>query len=58
LKVSCPQLAQKEIVKHLSQSLGESYHVISNGYIQLDGYEKESGMPFDVVVKARLFIHS
>jgi hypothetical protein len=48
---SLGQLAQKEIVKHLSQSLGESYHVISNGYIQLDGYEKESGMPFDVVVK-------
>ena len=48
---SLGQLAQKEIVSHLSQSLGENYSVISNGYIELDGYEKENGMPFDVVVE-------
>lgn len=48
---SLGQLAQKEIVKYLSQALDENYHVVSNGYIQLDGYEKEAGMPFDVVVK-------
>jgi len=47
---SLGQLAQKEIVKHLSQSLGEDYNVISNGYIELNGYEKENGMPFDIVV--------
>lgn len=48
---SLGQLAQKEIVKYLTQSLGESYRVISNGYIELEGYDKESGMPFDVVVE-------
>jgi len=48
---SLGQLAQQEIVKHLSQSLGDSYQVISNGYIVLDGYEKEGGMPFDIVVE-------
>jgi len=48
---SLGQLAQQEIVKHLAQSLGGNYRVISNGYIALDGYEKESGMPFDIVVE-------
>ena len=48
---SLGQLAQKEIVNHLSQSLGKDYHVISNGYIELNGYAKEGGMPFDVVVE-------
>jgi hypothetical protein len=48
---SLGQLAQKEIVSYLSQSLGGDYSVISNGYIELDGYEKENGMPFDVVVE-------
>ncbi len=48
---SLGQLAQQEIIKYLSQSLGENYRVISNGYIALDGYEKESGMPFDIVVE-------
>jgi len=47
---SLGQLAQQEIVKHLSQSLGGNYRVVSNGYIALDGYKKESGMPFDIVV--------
>jgi len=44
------QLAQKEIVSYLSDSLGKDYIVVSNGYIQLDGYDKNNGMPFDVVV--------
>ncbi|MDM8546793.1 restriction endonuclease [Candidatus Venteria ishoeyi] len=48
---SLGQLAQQEIVKHLSESLGYNYCVISNGYIALDGYKKESGMPFDIVVE-------
>lgn len=47
---SLGQLAQQEIVKYLSKSLGDNYRVISNGYITLDGYKKESGMPFDIVV--------
>lgn len=37
---SLGQLAQKEIVNHLSRSLGKDYRVISNGYIELDGYAK------------------
>lgn len=44
------QLAQKEVVKFLKNSLGRKYKVVSNGYIPLEGYNKESGMPFDVVV--------
>lgn len=48
---SLGQLAQQEIVNHLSQSLGDNYRVVSNGYIVLNGYEKESGMPFDIVVE-------
>lgn len=48
---SLGQLAQKEIVEHLSHSLSGSYSVISNGCIQLDGYDKDGGMPFDIVVK-------
>ncbi|MBN4063266.1 hypothetical protein JYT79_00640 [Cardiobacterium sp. AH-315-I02] len=48
---SLGQLAQQEIVKHLSKSLGDNYRVVSNGYIALDGYKKESGMPFDIVVE-------
>ncbi len=48
---SLGQLAQKEIVEHLSQSLGEGYRVINNGSIKLDGYDKKGGMPFDIVVK-------
>ena len=48
---SLGQLAQREIVEHLSQSLGGDYRVICNGYIQLDGYDKDNGMPFDIVVE-------
>ncbi len=45
------QLAQKEIVEFLNISLGSEYKVISNGYIPLEGYDKASGMPFDIVVE-------
>ncbi|MBL4759454.1 MAG: DNA cytosine methyltransferase [Mariprofundaceae bacterium] len=38
---SLGQLAQKEVVSHLTQSLGNGYVVISNGYIDLDGYDKK-----------------
>ncbi len=48
---SLGQLAQKGVVEHLTYSLGASYSVISNGHIQLDGYTKDRGMPFDIVVK-------
>ncbi|WP_019508717.1 hypothetical protein [Pleurocapsa sp. PCC 7319] len=48
---SLGQLAQKEVVNFLSLSLGQDYTVSSNGYIELDGYNKDGGMPFDVVVE-------
>ena len=48
---SLGQLAQKEVVKYLKKSLGKNYNVMSNGKIELDGYDKKGGMPFDVVVK-------
>lgn len=48
---SLGQLAQKEVVAHLRKNLGQGYSVISNGCIQLAGYNKIGGMPFDVVVE-------
>lgn len=48
---SLGQLAQKDVVSFLSKELGPSYNVKSNGYIVLDGYDKDLGMPFDVVVE-------
>jgi hypothetical protein len=48
---SLGQLAQREVVGHLSQSLDEGYRVINNGSIKLNGYDKKSGMPFDIVVE-------
>ncbi len=48
---SLGQLAQKEVVSHLTQSLGNEYVVISNDYIDLDGYDKVGGMPFDIVIE-------
>lgn len=45
------QLAQKEVVKSLQNFLGNDFKIISNGYIKLDGYDKDKGMPFDVVVE-------
>ncbi len=48
---SLGQLAQKQVVSYLKNSLSEEYSVVSNGYIELDGYGKTTGMPFDIVVE-------
>lgn len=48
---SLGQLAQKEVVAYLKNSLPKEYNVVSNGYIQLNGYAKDSGVPFDIVIK-------
>ena len=47
---SLGQFAQKRVVEYLRNSLGEKYEVASNGGIYLNGYSKEGGMPFDIVV--------
>ncbi len=48
---SLGQLAQKKVVSYLKNSLSEEYSVVSNGYIELDGYSKNTGMPFDIVIE-------
>ena len=48
---SLGQLAQSEIVSFLTKELGDKYKVIRNGYINIDGYDKKGGMPFDLVVE-------
>jgi hypothetical protein len=48
---SLGQLAQKEVVDYLKNVLDDTYTIISNGSVVLRGYDKSSGMPFDVVVK-------
>lgn len=48
---SLGQLAQKEIVNYLTNSLNKDITVSSNGTIHLDGYDKDGGMPFDIVVE-------
>ena len=48
---SLGQFAQQEIVAFLSNKLGSDYTVLSNGYIVLEEYDKEGGMPFDIVVE-------
>lgn len=45
------QLAQHEVVEFLSEALDDTYKVYSNGYIELQGYAKAGGMPFDIVVE-------
>lgn len=45
------QLAQAIVCKFLQDDLGGDYRVISNGAIKLKGYDKDSGMPFDVVIE-------
>lgn len=47
---SLGQLAQKEVANYLTKSLGEAFTVSSNGTINLSGYDKDRGMPFDIVV--------
>jgi len=45
------QLTQQNVVQVLTEKLGKEFDVVSNGTIKLNGYEKDSGMPFDVVIK-------
>jgi hypothetical protein len=45
------QIAQGIVFDFLGKYLKEGYRVKSNGRIVLDGYEKEGGMPFDIVVE-------
>lgn len=47
---SLGQLAQTEIVEFLETQLGDNYTIKRNGTIQLAGYDKKGGMPFDIVV--------
>lgn len=47
---SLGQLAQTEIVEFLEIELGKGYNITRNGTIQLSGYDKKGGMPFDIVV--------
>ena len=44
------QLAQTEVVDFLINKLDKSFKIIRNGTIQLEGYDKVGGMPFDIVV--------
>lgn len=48
---SLGQLAQKEVIEFLQQNLGKNYSVSSNKTVQLKGYNKNSGMPFDIVIE-------
>jgi hypothetical protein len=48
---SLGQLAQSEIVSFLAKELGDKYKIIRNGYINIEGYDKKGGMPFDLVVE-------
>ena len=48
---SLGQLAQKEVVDYLRSRLGRTYEINSNRSVHLDGYDKPSGMPFDVVIQ-------
>ncbi len=47
---SLGQLAQSHVINRLKSHLGSSYSINSNGVIQLKGYEKRLGMPFDIVI--------
>jgi len=46
---SLGQLAQKEVVEYLKNTLGKDFIVTSNGSIELKGFDKK--MPFDIVVE-------
>lgn len=48
---SLGQLAQKHIAESLKKYLPKDYIVQSNGKIPLKGYDKDGGMPFDVVIQ-------
>jgi hypothetical protein len=48
---SLGQLAQTKIMDFLNTSLDSKYKIVRNGSINLEGYDKKGGMPFDVVVE-------
>jgi hypothetical protein len=45
------QLAQTEVVDFLKTVLDSDYKIKRNGSINLKGYDKKGGMPFDIVVE-------
>lgn len=45
------QVAQKTVIKFLTSYLGKNYKITSNAKINLEGYENNLGMPFDIVVE-------
>lgn len=47
---SLGQTLQRQVVVFLKNALGDGFTIISNGKIQLVGYDKKGGMPFDVVI--------
>jgi hypothetical protein len=47
---SLGQIAQVYVADYLRTNLDDSYKVQSNGRIALRSYDKEGGMPFDVVI--------
>lgn len=44
------QIAQTMVCNYLKEHLGEDYIVTRNGKLVIPGYEKEDGMPFDILV--------
>ena len=48
---SLGQVAQIYVADHLRANLDQTYSVQSNGKVKLRSYDKEGGMPFDVVVR-------
>lgn len=44
------QIAQRYVVELLEKHLPNDYKITRNGKIPLQGYEKNDGMPFDVVI--------
>lgn len=45
------QIAQTYVLEKLRENLPKDYNLIRNGKIVLSGYNKEDGMPFDIVVE-------
>ena len=50
---SLGQIAQTYVADFLRKNLDISYAVQRNGSIQLRGYDKQDGMPFDVVIERK-----
>lgn len=47
------QLAQTEVVDFLKEVLDDDYNIKRNGSINLKGYDKKGGLPFDIVVERK-----